>query len=248
MKSRLFWLVLLAVSTQFALCWGVFADARSPRTLSSRDVGGRLESDGDFVAKSPTVGRQPVFRAAGPLVLANVINRRATRPRSMQSIHSTYRHRRPHRIDHRAPRTTTLVRRVNDTLRADRRLNGACAYPDAHGGVVLYGEVFDEPARQLAERTANNVRGVQYVINRLKTSTGEWLDQQVRINDALLKVDALHGVSAKVVGSQAYLSGQVRKESDKNRAAQIVSSFSNLEVINNIWVVPGPIFSMPWFE
>jgi len=139
---------------------------------------------------------------------------------------------------------TRLSRRVNAALRSDRRLNGAQAYSISNRAVVLYGTVFDAEDRGLAERTASGVRGVRFVINNLQTTTGQWMEEQVRINNALLQIDSLQGVSARVVGQQAYLSGQVRNESDKARAAQLVSSLSRLQVVNLIWVVPGPIFSM----
>lgn len=141
-------------------------------------------------------------------------------------------------------RPTSLNRRVNAALRTDRRLNGSRAYVTSNGGVVLYGTVFDTPDRLLAERTAADVRGVKYVINNLKTSTGQWMEEQVRINSAFLQIASLQGVSAHVIGGRAYLSGQVRSEFDKARAAQLVSSISDLRVVNLIWVVPGPIFSM----
>jgi osmotically-inducible protein OsmY len=137
-----------------------------------------------------------------------------------------------------------LNRRVNAALRADRKLNGARAYTNSYGGVVLYGRVFDADDRRLAERTASDVRGVQYVVNNLQTTTGQWMEEQVRINNAFLQINSLQRVSARVIGRTAYLSGQVRNESEKARAAQLVSAVSHLEVVNLIWVVPGPIFSM----
>jgi len=138
----------------------------------------------------------------------------------------------------------SLDRRVNAALRADRKLNGARAYANSYGGVVLYGRVFDADDRRLAERTASGVRGVQYVVNNLQTTTEQWMEEQVRINNAFLQINSLQRVSARVIGRTAYLSGQVRNEFEKARAAQLVSSISHLEVVNLIWVVPGPIFSM----
>jgi osmotically-inducible protein OsmY len=114
--------------------------------------------------------------------------------------------------------------------------------------VVLYGTVFDESDRVLTERTAINVRGVKYVTNNLTTISGQWMEDQMRINNALLQISSLQGVSARVIGSQAYLSGQVNSEYDKARAARVVSSFSNLKAVNLIRVVPGPLFSVSMFE
>ena len=141
-------------------------------------------------------------------------------------------------------RPTRLSQRVNTALRADRRLNGSHAYSTSNGGVVLYGRVFDKMDRCLAERTASDVHGVKYVVNDLKTSTGQWMKEQARINNAFLQSKSLQGVSAQVIGHQVYLSGQVSSESDRTRAAQLASSLSQLRVVNFIWVVPGPIFSM----
>jgi len=141
-------------------------------------------------------------------------------------------------------RSTRLSHRVNTALRADRRLNGSRTYSTSNGGVVLYGRVFDKTDRRLAERTASDVHGVKYVVNDLKTSTGQWMKEQVRINNAFLQSKSLQGVSAQVIGCQVYLSGQVSSESERARAAQLASSLSQLRVVNFIWIVPGPIFSM----
>jgi hypothetical protein len=67
-----------------------------------------------------------------------------------------------------------LMKRVNRALRADNRLNGASAYTAAPGVIVLYGTVFDKHDRELAERVANGVRGVNQVDNMLRTKTGQW--------------------------------------------------------------------------
>lgn len=142
-------------------------------------------------------------------------------------------------------RPTTPIKRVNVALHADRRLKGAHAYATSRGLVVLDGKVFDDEDSRLAEQTASKVRGVGHVINHLETCTGQWTQAQVRINYALLQVDALQGVSAHVIGHEAFLWGQVGSESDKGTAARIASSFSNLQVVNLIRVVPGPLFSMP---
>jgi osmotically-inducible protein OsmY len=83
------------------------------------------------------------------------------------------------------------------------------------------------------------------VENHLATITGQWTAQQVRINSALVQVGALQNVSARVIGNQAYLWGEVNSESDKAWAARVASSFANLQVVNQVRVVPGPLFSLP---
>ena len=55
-------------------------------------------------------------------------------------------------------------------------------------------------------------------------------------------LNGLEGVSARVIGSQVYLSGTVTGEAEKQRAARVVASISNLQQNNFIWVKPGPIF------
>jgi BON domain len=140
-----------------------------------------------------------------------------------------------------ADASTALTNRVNRAFAADNRLNGAMCYVPAPGVVVLHGQVFDPRVRDLAESTASNVRGVTQVINGLTTTTGEWIEEQARINDTL-QLNGFQDVSARVVGSTAYLSGTVTGESEKQRAARVVTSISNLQIINMIWAKPGPVF------
>jgi len=137
--------------------------------------------------------------------------------------------------------STALMHRVNRALRANDNLNGANCYSPAPGVIVLYGKVFNKADRELAETTANNVRGVTQVVDTLRTDTGEWIAEEERINDTLL-LNGLDGVSARVIGSQVYLSGTVTGEAEKQRASRVVASISNLQQNNFIWVKPGPIF------
>jgi len=137
--------------------------------------------------------------------------------------------------------STGLMDRVNRALRADNRLNGATCYVTAPGVIVLHGQVFDPQDRNLAEATAYKIRGVKQVINGLTTTTGEWLEQQARINDTL-QLNGFTDVSARVVGSTAYLSGTVTGPSEKQRATRVVTSVSNLQVVNMIWAKPGSVF------
>jgi osmotically-inducible protein OsmY len=46
----------------------------------------------------------------------------------------------------------------------------------------------------------------------------------------------------KVVGPYVYLSGQVTSQAEKQRAANVVGSVSNLQINNMIWVQPGSMF------
>jgi osmotically-inducible protein OsmY len=139
-----------------------------------------------------------------------------------------------------------LMRRVDRALRADRRLNGAAAYTASPGVVVLYGKVFDQNDSQLAQAAASRVRGVTQVINTLRTMTGQWLEEESRINDTL-QLNGFQDASVKVIGPEAYLSGQVTSDGEKQRAVTVVSSISNLQVVNFLRVVPGPLLSTPNF-
>jgi osmotically-inducible protein OsmY len=140
-----------------------------------------------------------------------------------------------------AQSATVLMHRVERALRANDNLNGAMCYSPASGVIVLNGKVFDNQDRELAETTASNVRGVTQVVNALRTETGQWIAEEERINDTLL-LNGLEGVSARVIGSQVYLSGTVTGEAEKQRASRVVASISNLQQNNFIWVKPAPLF------
>ena len=141
----------------------------------------------------------------------------------------------------RADSEVALMNRVIAALRINDRLNGAKAYTAAPGVVVLYGMVFDDKDRALAEQTANGVNGVSQVVDNLRTKTGKWRREEERINTQLL-VNGFNDVQVRVVGPQAYLSGRVTSQSEKQRAASVVSSVSNLQINNFIWVQPSSMF------
>jgi osmotically-inducible protein OsmY len=103
-------------------------------------------------------------------------------------------------------------------------------------------QILGYEARTLAEKTARKVPGVKKLINTLGTTTGQWLEEEVRINDTL-RLNGFENVSARVIGSDAYVSGQVSSAAEKQRAARVISSISKLGVVNFIRVVPrGGIF------
>jgi osmotically-inducible protein OsmY len=141
----------------------------------------------------------------------------------------------------RADGEVALMKRVNAALRSNDRLNGAKAYTAAPGVIVLYGTVFDDKDRALAEQTANGVNGVTQVVDNLRTKTGKWFREEERIN-AQLQINGFSDVQVRVVGPEVYLSGQVTSQSEKQRAANVVASVSNLQINNLIWVQPGAIF------
>jgi osmotically-inducible protein OsmY len=135
-----------------------------------------------------------------------------------------------------------LMNRVNAALRSNPRLNGAKAYTAAEGVVVLYGMVFDEKDRAMAEQTANSVPGVTSVVDNLRTKTGKWADEEERINTQLL-TSGFTDVQARVIGPYIYLSGNVTRPADKDRAANVASSvYPNKQINNMIFVQPGSMF------
>ncbi len=140
----------------------------------------------------------------------------------------------------------TLLRKVETALRSNNNLNGAAAYTTTPGVVVLYGTVFDTADADLAEKTVRKVKGVTNVINTLRTQTGNWQEQEARINDTLM-LNGFNGIQAKVVGPQIYLSGQTTSEAEEQRAIRVVGSVSQLQVVNFMRAVPGPMFSTPSF-
>ncbi len=139
-------------------------------------------------------------------------------------------------VDAVAASSASLTKKVEAALKSDRRLKGADCYTAAPGVVVLYGKVFDDQARTLAEKTARKVPGVRKVINTLGTTTGQWLEQEARINDTL-RLNGFENASVRIIGSDVYLSGQVKSDAEKQRAARVVSTISNLRVVNFISVV-----------
>ncbi len=141
----------------------------------------------------------------------------------------------------RADGEVALMNGVNAALRGNDRLNGAKAYTAAPGVVVLYGMVFDDKDRALAEQVANGVNGVNQVVDNLRTKTGKWVREEERI-DLQLQMNGFNDVQVRVVGPVVYLSGQVTSQAEKQRAANVVASTSNLQINNMIWVQPGSMF------
>jgi osmotically-inducible protein OsmY len=55
-------------------------------------------------------------------------------------------------------------------------------------------------------------------------------------------MNGFNDVQVRVVGPEIYLSGKVTSQSEKQRAAAVVASVSNLQINNFIWVQPASIF------
>ncbi len=151
--------------------------------------------------------------------------------------------RRRHRAIAPPPPRPSLLARVQERLRADRRLGRVKVYTNGGGVVTLYGKVFDDKQRRLAVATAKSVDGVTDVIDTLQTDTAEWARSEAAIN-AQLQSAGLSQVTAKVIGKDAYLSGQVSTEAEKEHAVTVAESAANVRVRTNlIRVVPKGVFS-----
>ncbi|HXZ88968.1 MAG TPA: BON domain-containing protein, partial [Candidatus Binataceae bacterium] len=140
------------------------------------------------------------------------------------------------------PPKISLLTRVNEQLGANRKLRRVHAYTTG-GTVTLYGKVFDDNDKLLAQRTVRHVNGVTGVVNNLTTDTQEWAQNQARIQQELQNA-GLTGVTVKVIGSSAYLSGEVKSDLERQRAATIAEATAPVKVRENlIRVAIGSIFS-----
>ena len=141
------------------------------------------------------------------------------------------------------PPRVGLLERVQDRLRNDRRLGRVKAYTNGGGVVTLYGTVFDDKIRRLAMATVRSVDGVSDVIDSMQTETASWARQEASIA-AQLQGAGLSQVSVKVIGKDAYLSGQVSTEAEKEHAVTVAESAAPVRVRTNlIRVVPRGVFS-----
>jgi osmotically-inducible protein OsmY len=138
-------------------------------------------------------------------------------------------------------RQPPLSDRVATAISANRRLRHVQTYTNGNA-VTLSGKVFDSNDKTLAERIARGVGGVSSVSNYITTSTDEWAQNQARIARELQNA-GLSGVSVKVIGSSAYLSGQVKTDLDKQRAVTVAEQAAPVKVRENlITVAPGSMF------
>jgi TonB family protein len=133
------------------------------------------------------------------------------------------------------PPKPSLIARVDSELRANRRLRRVHAY--TNGSVVtIFGKVFDNDDRLMAERTVNRIDGVSAVNNNLTTDTQQWQQNQALISQALQNA-GLNGVQVKVIGGGAYLSGQVKTNFDRERAVTIAQAAAPVKVRENLITV-----------
>jgi TonB family protein len=140
------------------------------------------------------------------------------------------------------PPEPPLRERVNSALANDRRLRRVQTYATGGGNITLTGKVFDDNAKQLAEQTVRGVSGVTSVTDDLTTDTSVWAQNQNIVNQQLAAA-GLSGVTAKVIGKTAYLSGSVKTQLDKDRAVSVAQGAAPVIVRENlITITPGGLF------
>jgi len=139
------------------------------------------------------------------------------------------------------PPKPSLLDRVQDALHSRKGLNRVKAFTSGDT-VTLYGRVFDDPTRLMAERTVRDVPGVANVNNTLTTDTSVWTQEQNQINREMQNA-GLGKVTAKVIGRSAYLDGEVTTSAERDRAVTIAESAAPVRVRTNlIRVVPKGLF------
>jgi osmotically-inducible protein OsmY len=135
----------------------------------------------------------------------------------------------------------SLGTRVTGELHVNRKFRRVVAYTSG-GTVTLVGKVFDDNDKLAAARTAGGVSGVTKVVNDLATDEQEWAQKQARIQQELQNA-GLVGVTVKVIGSDAYLSGEVKTTLDRDRAVTVAQAAAPVTVRTNlIRVAPGNVF------
>ena len=146
----------------------------------------------------------------------------------------------------RVPRpvpTASLRDRVTEALRSNRNLGRRVQfYTNPGGSVVLFGKVFDEKSKAVAEQAVRGVPGVTTVVNKLTTDTDTWRQQQAQVQSQLANA-GLGNVTVKIIGRDAFLSGEVTTDAERDRAVTITEGAAPVVVRTNlITVKPGSVF------
>ena len=202
-------------------------------------------------ALSPATPPSPAEVAGSPAASPSPAEAAALAPPAPEAVPPAPEAAPPERKKHRPPasglaalppREAPLRERVTNELASNRKLRRVQAYSSG-GNVTLMGKVFDDNDKLLAERTVRGVKGVTSVTDNLTTDTAEWAQNANLINQQLQGA-GLGGVTAKVIGKTAYLSGSVKTELDKQRAVSVAQSAAPVIVRENlIRVEPGGLFS-----
>jgi hypothetical protein len=145
----------------------------------------------------------------------------------------------------RVPRpvpTPSFRDRVTEALRSNRNLGRVQFYTNSGGSVVLFGKVFDDKGKGVAEQVVRGVPGVTSVVDNLTTDTDTWRQQQAQVQSQLANA-GLENVTVKIIGRDAFLSGEVTTDAEKDRAVTITEGAASVVVRTNlITVKPGSVF------
>ena len=145
----------------------------------------------------------------------------------------------------RVPRpaaTPSLRDRVSEALRSNRSLGRVQFYTNPGASVVLFGKVFDDKAKGIADQVVRGVPGVTSVVDNLTTDTDTWRQQQAQVQSQLANA-GLGSVTVKIIGRDAFLSGEVTTDAEKDRAVTITEGAAPVIVRTNlITVKPGSVF------
>jgi TonB family protein len=185
---------------------------------------------------TPAPVSEPTTLAALPPPAPSVPAPEPRPARRIPAPTTVHHHRHPPReLASMPPPKPSLIERVNSELHANRRLRRVKAY--TNGSVVtIFGKVFDDNDRLLAERTVRNTDGVSAVTNNLTTDTQQWDQDRALIAQALQNA-GLNDVHVKVIGRDAYLSGQVKTNLDRERAVTVAQSAAAVRVRENLITV-----------
>jgi len=187
---------------------------------------------GSSVAASPAVSSSPAAATVPTESVAPAVA--ATPPARAHPRHLA-----------RVPRpasTPSLRDRVSETLRSNRNLGRVQFYTNPGGSVVLFGKVFDEKAKGVAEQVVRRVPGVTAVVDNLTTDTDTWRQQQAQVQSQLANA-GLENVTVRIIGRDAFLSGEVTTDAEKDRAVTITEGAAPVVVRTNlITVKPGSVF------
>jgi hypothetical protein len=138
-----------------------------------------------------------------------------------------------------SPEVETPARRAKALLRENKKFRDVTA-AESGDTLTLSGRVFDNEAKAEAERTARSA-GVRRVVNALTTNTEQWAAQEARINQALRNA-GLDKVRVRIIGTDAYLEGEVQNSSASTQAVAIVQGTAPVTIRTNlIRVVPGSL-------
>ena len=124
--------------------------------------------------------------------------------------------------------TPSLYEQVRVASRRIHKLRRVNAYTNG-GTVTLFGKVFGEGEKSLAEETVRNLPGVTSVVDNITTDEAEWAEEQTQIAQQLAN-SGLGKVTVKVIGHDAFLDGEVKTELEKSRAVTITEGAAPVTV------------------